>query len=176
MTATSSTPGVQRLAFPNQIGLLAALGSGALLGGAYYFQYVVGLPPCDLCWLQRYPHMVAIACGLLAFLAFGQRKISFFLALIAIVALFVTAGIGVFHAGVEWHWWQGPQECSGRIPAGLSTAELRKYLFSAKMVRCDEAAWKMWGISMAGWNAILSGGLAILLSMRIARHLQELEK
>ena len=57
----------------------------------------------------------------------------------------------------------GPQECSGRIPAGLSAEDLKKYLMGARMVRCDEAAWKMWNISMAGWNAIPSGGLALLL-------------
>jgi disulfide bond formation protein DsbB len=158
-----------RLPLPSQIGLLAAIASGFLLGGAYYFQYVVGLPPCDLCFLQRYPHMVAIVAGLLALAAFGQRRLAFVLALIAIAGLFVTSGIGVFHVGVEQHWWQGPQECSGHIPPGLSAAELRKMLFSQKMVRCDEPAWSMWGVSMAGWNAILSAGAAIFLSMRMAR-------
>ena len=93
-------------------------------------------------------------------------------ALFAITALFVTAGIGVFHVGVEQQWWAGPQACSGRVPAGLSDAELRKYLLSARMVRCDQAAWKMWNISMAGWNAILSGGLAILLTASVARHIR----
>jgi len=161
------------LPFPSKIGLLAGASSGVLLAGAYYFQYVEGLAPCDLCLLQRYPHMVAIVAGLAAVAAFGARKTAFVLALIAIIALFVTSGIGVFHFGVEHHWWLGPQECSGRIPSGLSAAELKKYLFSAKMVRCDEPAWVMWGISMAGWNAILSAGAAILLSVKIATHLHE---
>jgi disulfide bond formation protein DsbB len=174
MSTAPSTPLVQRLPFPNQIGLLAAVTSGALLGGAYYFQYIVHLPPCDLCWLQRYPHMVAIAAGLVALLAFGQRKIAFFFALIAIVALFVTSGIGVYHAGVEYHFWKGPQECTGNIPPGLSLADLKKYLFSAKMIRCDQPAWVMWGISMAGWNAILSGGIALLLSARVVQHIRTL--
>jgi disulfide bond formation protein DsbB len=156
---------MSRLSLPNQIGLMAAIASGLLLGGAYYFQYIVGLPPCDLCFLQRYPHMVAIVAGLAAVAALGHRRLAFGLALIAIAALFVTSGIGVFHFGVERHWWQGPQECSGHIPTGLSAADLRKFLFSQKMVRCDEPAWSMWGISMAGWNAILSGGAAILLSL-----------
>jgi len=94
-------------------------------------------------------------------------------ALLAITALFVTAGIGVFHVGVEYHWWQGPQACSGRVPAGLSDAELKKFLLGARMVRCDEPAWKMWDISMAGWNAILSASLAIVLAMGVARHIRE---
>ena len=158
--------------FATRLGLAAALGSIALLGGAYYFQYVVGLAPCDLCLWQRYPHMVAILFGLITIPLLKDPKVALVFALIAIVALFITSGIGVFHVGVEQHWWAGPQECSGRIPAGLSNEELKKYLMGARMVRCDEAAWKMWNISMAGWNAILSGGLALLLSFHVLKHTQ----
>lgn len=153
-----------RIPLPSQIGLLAALGSGALLGGAYYFQYVVGLPPCELCYLQRWPHMVAIAAGLAALASFARPRLAFALALVAIAGLAVTSAIGVYHAGVEYHWWQGPQACSGTVPRGLSPEELKKYLFGAKMVRCDETAWAMWGISMAGWNALLSAALAFVLA------------
>ncbi len=163
---------LDRLPFPSKLGLLALLGSGALLGGAYYFQYVEGLEPCDLCWLQRYPHMVAIGVGLLAIASFAWPRLAYVFTLVAIIALFVTAGIGLYHVGVEQHWWQGPQECSGRVPAGLSPAELKKYLFSAKMVRCDDVAWKLWDISMAGWNAILSAALALFMVTRIAHHLR----
>jgi disulfide bond formation protein DsbB len=159
--------------FPSKIGLLAALASGALLGGALYFQYVVGLPPCDLCQWQRYPHIAAIVLGLAALGSLAAPRLAYVFALTAIVALFVTAGIGVFHVGVEQHWWAGPQECSGRIPGGLSPAELKKYLFSAKMVRCDQPAWSMWSISMAGWNALLSAGVAVLLSLSVSRRIKE---
>src|SRR5471032_1792826 len=110
---------LQRLPIPSQLGLLAALGSGALLSGAYYFQYVVGLPPCDMCWWQRYPHMVAIVAGLAAVASFAWPRLALVLALTAITALLITAGLGVFHAGVEYHLWQGPQSCSGTIPRGL---------------------------------------------------------
>src|SRR5229473_1066432 len=102
-----------------------------------------------------------------------SSKIGLLAALGSGAALLVTAGIGVFHVGVEQHWWTGPQACSGRVPAGLTDAELKKFLLSARMVRCDEAAWKMWSISMAGWNAILSGGLAILLAAGVARHMKD---
>ena len=162
----------QRLPLPSQLGLLAALGSGALLGGAYYFQYVVGLPPCDLCYLQRWPHMVAIAAGLAALASYKWPRLGLVLVLTAITALLATAAIGVFHVGVEYHWWQGPQACSGNVPRGLSPEQLKKYLFGAKMVRCDQAAWEMWGISMAGWNAILSGTLAIVLSISVLTHIR----
>jgi disulfide bond formation protein DsbB len=163
----------EQLPYSSKIGLLAALGSGALLLGAYYFQYVEKLAPCDLCYWQRWPHMAAIAVGLAAGASFLQPRLAMVFALLAITALFVTAGIGVFHVGVEHRWWQGPQACSGRVPAGLSDAELRKFLLSARMVRCDEPAWKMWNISMAGWNAILSAGLAMVLATNVARHIRE---
>ena len=163
---------LERLPFPSKIGLLALIGSGALLGGAYYFQYVVGLAPCDLCFLQRYPHMVAIAVGAGALASFAAPRLAYILAIVAIAALFVTAGIGVYHAGVELHLWAGPQACTGRIPAGLSAADLKKYLFSTQMVRCDEPAWKFLDISMAGWNAILSGLLAIYMTARVSTDLR----
>jgi disulfide bond formation protein DsbB len=165
---------VQRFPFPSQIGLAAFVASAALLGGAYYFQYVVGLEPCDLCWLQRYPHMAAIGLGLASVACFARPKLAFVFALSAIVALFVTAGIGVYHFGVEHHWWLGPTSCTSRLPTGLSAEELRKRLFATKMVLCDRIPWEMWGISMAGWNAILSGGVALLLAGKIGRHIRTL--
>jgi len=161
----------QRFSFPSQVGLVALIASAALLGGAYYFQYVVGLEPCDLCWLQRYPHMAAIALGLASVASFAKPKLSFIFALGAIIALFITAGIGVYHFGVEHHWWLGPSSCTSRLPSGLSAEELKKRLFSTKMVLCDSIPWQMWGISMAGWNAILSGGIALVLTVKVARHI-----
>jgi disulfide bond formation protein DsbB len=157
------------MSLPSRIGLCAFLGSAALLGGAYYFEYVLGLLPCEMCWWQRYPHMIAIVAGLFSVAAMGHPKVGLWFALTAIAALFVTAGIGVFHVGVEQHWWAGPQACTGGVPRGLSVEALKKYLLGAKMIRCDEAAWKMWDISMAGWNAILSGGLAVLLGAYLAK-------
>lgn len=159
---------LQRLPLPSQLGLLAVLGSGALLGGAYYFQYVVGLAPCEMCYWQRWPHMAAIGVGLLAVASFAWPRLALVFALMAITALLVTAAIGVFHVGVEYAWWQGPQACSGNVPRGLTPEQLKRYLFGAPLVRCDQTAWSMWGISMAGWNAILSAALAFVLSSGIA--------
>ena len=163
---------LDRLPLPSKLGLLALIGSGALLGGAYYFQYVEGLQPCDLCLLQRYPHMAAIAVGALALASFAWPRLAIVFALCAIIALFVTSGLGVYHVGVEQHWWQGPQECTGRIPAGLSAEQLKKYLFAAKMVRCDDIPWKFWDISMAGWNAIISAALALFMTSRVLGHIR----
>ncbi len=163
---------MQSLPYPTRLGLAAAIGSALLLGGAYYFQYVVGLAPCDMCLWQRYPHMVAILFGMITVPLLVEPRVALVFALMAILALFATAGIGVYHAGVEQHWWQGPQSCTGRVPAGLTPEELKQYLLNARMVRCDEIPWKMWKISMAGWNAILSGGLAILLSITVLQHVR----
>ncbi|MFO1162497.1 MAG: disulfide bond formation protein B [Reyranellaceae bacterium] len=160
---------IDRAPLPSQLGLIAAVGSGVLLGGAYFFQYVMGLAPCEMCLWQRWPHMGVIAAGLLALLCYKTPRLAGMLLLVAILGLVTTAAIGLFHAGVELRWWQGPQACSGTVPTGLSPEELRKYLFSAKMVRCDAVAWSMLGISMAGWNAILSALLAIGLASGAAR-------
>jgi disulfide bond formation protein DsbB len=163
---------MERLPLPSRLGLLALLGSGGLLAGAYYFQYVEGLQPCDLCLLQRYPHMVAAAVGALALASFAWPRLAYLFTLTAVIALFVTAGIGIYHTGIEQHWWQGPRECSGRIPAGLSAEELKKFLFSMHMIRCDEPAWKFMDISMAGWNAIISALLALFMVNRVSSHLR----
>jgi disulfide bond formation protein DsbB len=159
-----------KLPFATRLGLAAAFGSLLLLGGAYYFEFVVGLVPCDMCLWQRYPHVLAVLFGLITVPLLIEPKVALVFALLAIVALFATAGIGVYHAGVEQHWWLGPQSCTGRVPAGLTAEELKQYLMNARMVRCDEIPWKMWHVSMAGWNAILSGGLAILLSFTVLHH------
>src|SRR5258708_40127701 len=124
----------ERLPLPSQLGLLALLGSGGLLGGAYYFQYIVGLPPCELCLLQRWPHMVAIAAGLAALASFAWPRLALLLVLTAITALIVTAAIGGFHFGVEYHWWEGPHACSGNGPRRRSPPQRQKYRVRAKRV------------------------------------------
>ncbi len=96
----STTPA---LPLPSKLGLLAALGSGALLGGALYFQYGMGLAPCEMCHWQRWPHMVAIAAGLLALASFAWPRLALVFALIAITALVVTSAIGVYHQFIYVH-------------------------------------------------------------------------
>jgi disulfide bond formation protein DsbB len=158
----------EKVQLPSRLGLVALLGSGALLAGAYYFQYIVGLAPCEMCYWQRYPHMVAIVAGLAALATFAWPRLALVFVMTAITALIVTAAIGVFHVGVEYHWWEGPQACTGNIPRGLSAEQLKKYLFGAQMVRCDQTAWSLWGLSMAGWNALLSAILAFVLASGVA--------
>lgn len=132
--------------------LLATLGSAGLLGGAFAFQYLGGMAPCQLCLWQRWPHAAAVLIGGVA-LATGWRGLAWAGALAALA----TAGIGVFHVGVEQFWWEGLATCTAGSISGISAADLLDPSKDvAQVVRCDAIAWQMFGISMAGWNAILS--------------------
>lgn len=144
--------------------LLAMLGSAALLAGAFGFQYLGGLAPCKMCLWQRWPHGAAVVIGIVALLV--PRRIW---PLLGALAAATTAGIGVFHAGVEQGWWEGPTTCTSGPIAGVSPEDLLDQILAAPLVRCDEIAWQMLGISMAGWNAILSAVLAGLWLMAAAR-------
>ncbi|HKU98096.1 MAG TPA: disulfide bond formation protein B [Vineibacter sp.] len=146
---------------PTGLGLSAAValcGSGAILLGALGFQYLGGYPPCSLCYWQRYGHVAVMALAWLALLPLG-RAARLALTALAGVALFVTAGIAVYHAGVEWKWWAGPSGCTGVSGLTMSVEELKRVLMGTKMIRCDEIPWSLFGLSMAGWNAVLSAVL-----------------
>lgn len=141
-----------------ELTLLATLGSAALLGGAFAFQYIGGLAPCQLCLWQRWPHAAAIVIGMVA-LVTGWRGLTWF----GVLAALATAGIGLFHVGVEQHWWEGLATCTAGSISGISTADLLNPAVDvAPVVRCDEIAWQMLGISMAGWNALISLVLAAI--------------
>ena len=142
--------------------LLAAAGSAALLTGAFLFQ-AMGYLPCRICIWQRWPHAVAILAGVGAFV-FAPRLF----ALVGAGAALVTAGIGIFHTGVERGWWDGPQSCTGEGLGGLSGADLLSFDAPAPPM-CDEVAWALFGISMASWNAILSLLLAGLWIAAVRR-------
>ena len=137
--------------------LLAAAGSLALMLGAFGFQYIGGLPPCKLCLWQRYPHVVAIVIGLIA-LRFSNAA----LAWLGAAAALATATVGGYHTGVERGWWEGPTTCSSQPIGGLSTDQLLDQIMSAPLIRCDEVAWSLMGLSMASWNMIASLILAAI--------------
>jgi len=145
---------------PGKAAALILLASVATLGGAYAFQYVGGLAPCVLCWWQRYAHFAVIGFALLALLPVGPALRSLLL-LAAAAAALTGAGIAVFHVGVEQHWWQGTAECGSTLGAASSLDDMRKMLLAQPVVRCDEVAWSLFGISMAGYNALISLGLAL---------------
>ena len=147
---------------------LALLIPLALMAGALAFQYIGHLYPCEMCWWQRYPHIAAIVLAALAFVVPGAGA-KRALVLLAALAILISGGIGVFHAGVEYHWWQGITACTSTMTGhGGSTEDILKRIMSAPVVRCDVAQWTLFGISLAGFNAVFSlgGGAIILWLMR----------
>ena len=146
----------------NRAVLLAGLGSLGLLIGALLFQYVGDMAPCKMCYWQRYPHVGAIIIsGIILITGIGV------FAVLGLLSALITAGIGGFHAGVEQGWWEGPQSCTSASIDNLSTEELLAQIMSAPMVRCDEIPWQMFGLSMAGWNMVVSICLAVLWTIAI---------
>ena len=151
--------------------LLALLLPIALLGGAYAFQYIGGLYPCEMCWWQRYPHAAAIVLAAFAFSAPAPTQRSRTLVLLAALAVAISGLIGVYHAGVELKIFEFFTTCTSTAKAA-STEDLLKQLMKVPLIRCDQVQWSLFGISMAGWNAILSlgGASAIAWLTLTGRH------
>jgi len=147
---------------------LALLVPAALLAGAFAFEYIGGLPPCEMCWWQRWAHMAALAFALFSFAAASRlpdRGRSF--VWLAGLAILASGLVGAYHAGVEADIFEGVTQCSS-TGGGRSLADI----MATPLVRCDEVPWSLFGISMAGWNAILSilSALMILwLSLKPSR-------
>ncbi|MDA0223693.1 MAG: disulfide bond formation protein B [Rhodobacterales bacterium] len=137
------------------LALMAAVGSMAMLLGAFAFQVFGEMAPCKLCIWQRWPHGLAFGVGLLALLL-PHRALY---ALGGLVVLF-GAGVALYHTGVEQHWWVGPTTCTSQGVAGLTAQQLMDQILNAPLVRCDEIPWSMFGMSMAAWNGVVSLGLA----------------
>ncbi|MBY0583349.1 MAG: disulfide bond formation protein B [Sphingomonas sp.] len=152
--------------------LLALLVPGLLMAGALGSQVFGGLIPCEMCHWQRWPHYTAIGLAILAFALPGAGLRRMLVAL-AGFAILTSGAIGVFHAGVEYHWWQGITPCSTSIGGGGTAQDMLARIMKAPIIRCDAAQWTLAGISLAGFNAIfsISGALGIfaLLLRRNAR-------
>lgn len=141
---------------------LALLVPAALLGGAYIGQYGFGLYPCEMCWWQRYPHFAALALALIAFLVARPR---FWVALAAL-SILASGLIGGFHAGVEYGWWQGLTACSGVANSGGDPLEA---IMNAPLVSCNDVQWSLFGVSLAGWNFLISTLAAIVIFGLLAK-------
>ena len=141
--------------------LLAGGVSSVLLLGAFAFQYLGGLPPCEMCLWQRWPHGAAILLGIgggaLALSGAVPTKTARAFAWLAVAALLVTGALGIFHAGVEWKLWPGPSHCTG-----VGYVPGRDDFGPLNIVRCDEALWRLLGVSLAGYNAIFSLAIAAM--------------
>lgn len=133
--------------------MLALLVPAALLAGAYGSQHWGGLHPCEMCYWQRWSHFAALAFALLSFAPMADKGRSF--VWLAAIAIFVSGGIGAYHAGVEAGIFEGFTQCTARA-AGGSTEDMLANILDTPLIRCDEVQWSFLGISMAGWNAIVS--------------------
>lgn len=142
-----------------QFMLLASL---VIIVVALGFEFIGKYRPCPLCLMQRHAYYFAIAAGAVGLIAsrrgLGEQWLRALLALIAL-AFLVNAGLGVYHSGVEWKWWAGPNSCTAALPSLSSGGPLE---LSQPVIRCDAAPWTFAGLSFAGWNAVLSAGLAAL--------------
>ena len=134
----------------------------ALLGGAYIAQYGFDLYPCEMCWWQRYPHFAAIALGLAGFIVPPRRL---WIALAAL-ALLTSGMIGGFHAGVEYGWWEGLTTCASADMGGGDPLEA---IMNAPLIRCDVAPWDLFGISLAGFNFLISTAGALVVFVLLGR-------
>lgn len=151
-----------------QIALFVGAVSAVLILGALAFQYIGGYPPCEMCMWQRYPHFVSILVGLGGGLLLAMDALPSNLAkpvtLLAILAIAITGLIGVYHAGVEWQLWKGPSACTGQAFQFTGSLNL-----NAHVVSCDHAAWRLFGISMAGYNALISLSAAVFAAFALSR-------
>ena len=148
-----------------QARLVALLVPALLLGGAYVSQYGFGLFPCEMCWWQRYPHFAALVLALLAFVLPRQARM---LVMLAALAIAVSGFIGLFHAGVEYKWWQGFTSCSSLVKLDGGNP-LDAIMNKAPLVSCDQPQWTLFGISLAGFNFLFSVAGAALVLALVAR-------
>jgi disulfide bond formation protein DsbB len=145
------------------ISLAILAGALASAGGAFLFE-AFGYVPCELCLKERIPYYAALPLAALAALFALRGSRNLLRAALASLALVfsASAALGAYHAGVEWGFWPGPAECSGVLVRAASVSDFLKQLENVKVVRCDSAALRILGLSLAGWNAVISAGLAAL--------------
>jgi disulfide bond formation protein DsbB len=145
-------------------GIVAVIGA-LTIGGFFFFQYVMHLPPCPLCLEQRQPYYVAVPLAVLLLIGtrYGASNKVIMLGFAVITAFMLwDCGLAIYHAGVEWRWWPGPNDCSGPISKFGAASDIFKRLDNIVVVRCDEVQWRFLGLSLAGWNALVSLGLAVV--------------
>ena len=146
--------------------------ASATLGGAWFFELVLDIRPCPLCLQQRYAYYLAAPLGFLVALAALKNAprpaLLAGLAMLALAALY-NAGLGSYHSGVEWGWWQGPTDCTGPIVDLGKAGSLLQRLDSVKVIRCDEVQWRFLGLSLAGYNVLISLLMAAIAASGTAR-------
>ena len=147
--------------------------SFAALAAAWVFQFS-GYPPCSLCLEERVPYYAAVPGGLLAaFLASRRPRLAALIVAALVLGFLYNAGLSIYHAGAEWHFWPGPDTCTSNGDL-LQPKSLSEALRHNNVVRCDEAAIRIFGISLAGYNVLISGALAALGGFAAFRKLRSL--
>jgi disulfide bond formation protein DsbB len=171
--ATTNPSHARDRAGPARTAALAiAIMAAATLAGAWFFQLALDIRPCPLCLEQRYAYYLAIPLGLLVALAAARgapRGVVFAGLIILALAALGNAWLGGYHAGVEWHFWQGPTECTGPVGNLGSAGNLLERLDSVKVIRCDEVQWRFLGLSLAGYNVLISLLMAAIAAWGIGR-------
>ncbi|WP_306222979.1 disulfide bond formation protein B [Bosea beijingensis] len=170
MTASLATASAtRRLPSPRQLIGLIGIASLALIAGAWFFELVLHLSPCKLCLEQRMPHYAAIGLALAGLVLARSPRLQW-LVLLGLAGLMAwSTGLGFYHAGVEWGWFMGPNDCGGAAPAAAGMQDFMKQLQTTRIVACSEAAWRFLGLSLAGWNALASAGLFLLAVFGLLR-------
>jgi disulfide bond formation protein DsbB len=142
-----------------QVALAIALAAAATVGGALVFEHVFGYVPCKLCLIQRNPYYIAIPLGIVAALVpprWGRMGLW-----LLVLVFVVSVGLGAYHAGVEWGFFAGPSDCGGGSGAAAgNVGDFLNQLQTTRVVSCTEAAWRFLGLSLAGWNVLISLALA----------------
>jgi disulfide bond formation protein DsbB len=157
---------------PALAALLVALAAAATVIGALIFEHAFGYAPCPLCLQQRWPYYIGVPLALAVWLAArgGASRRSVVIGLGVLALLFIaSAAMGTYHAGVEWKLWAGPTDCSGGAVASNAGGLMSQLQTQARVVRCDEAALRIAGLSLAGWNAVISLGIAALAALGLQR-------
>jgi disulfide bond formation protein DsbB len=173
LEATANPPYQRRAASPALTASLAIMAiAAATLAGAWFFQLVLEILPCPLCLEQRYAYYFAVPFAMLV--ALGAAKgaprplLLAGLAILALAAL-ANAWLGTYHSGVEWGLWKGPTDCTGQIGNFGSAGSLLERLDTVKVVRCDEVQWRFLGLSLAGYNVLISLSMAAIAAWGIVR-------
>jgi disulfide bond formation protein DsbB len=139
--------------------------SFATLGGAWYFQFVLGYQPCHLCLIQRIPYYIVIPLSFVLAIAARTKTPRLLIStglIVLLVAALCSAVLGAYHAGIEWGFWEGPSDCTGPLINLKNDGSLIDELNSIHVVPCDKAAWRFLGISLAGYNVLISLALAAI--------------
>ena len=131
---------------------------------AHAFEQFGGYPACPLCLQERYAYYFAVPATLVAFFAARGNALGVARIVLVLIAVgfLINAGVGVYHAGIEWKWWEGPATCAGGTEIAWGAGGLAEQLENAQVIRCDEAPWHLLGLSFAGWNAVVSAVLATI--------------